>query len=123
MSYLDCYIYAVHKSAKEHFLRHANHIDPLLMALGATRIWECWGDDLPPGQVTDYRRAVRAEEDEIVVLSMVEWPDKASRDAGQNRLHELAKTDERFDEQKYPVPFDGKRMVIGGFEVLLEMSK
>jgi uncharacterized protein YbaA (DUF1428 family) len=79
---------------------------------------EAWGDDVPDGKVTDYKMAVKAEEGEQVVFSWVEWPDKATRDAGWAKIME--------DERMKPpadVPFDGKRMFWGGFEKILDTSQ
>ena len=82
---------------------------------------ECWEDDVPAGTSTDFRKAVNAKDGESIVFAWFEWPDKATRDKGMARMHELAETDERFDEAKYPVPFDGSRMIFGGFETIVEI--
>ena len=91
------------------------------MELGALRVIECWGDDIPDGVVTDFRKAVAAQADETVVLSWVEWPDKAFRDSAMERMQEMIKTDDRFDQQKNPMPFDGKRMIYGGFSSVVDL--
>ncbi len=77
---------------------------------------DCWGDDVPDGKVTDFKRAVQAEAGEVVVLSWIEWPSKAVRDAG----NEKAMKDPRMTMQD--MPFDGKRMIYGGFEILSELK-
>jgi uncharacterized protein YbaA (DUF1428 family) len=82
---------------------------------GAIRVVECWGDDVPDGKVTDFKGAVKATGDEVVVFSWVEWPDKATRDAGQKKVME----DERMQDMS-DMPFDGKRMIWGGFDVMLD---
>jgi uncharacterized protein YbaA (DUF1428 family) len=73
------------------------------------------------GKLTDFRRAVQATEDETVVFSWVEWPDKATRDAAMSRMDELMKTDDRFSPEKNPMPFDGKRLIYGGFAPVVEL--
>jgi uncharacterized protein YbaA (DUF1428 family) len=73
--------------------------------------------------VTDFRRAVQATKDETVVFAFVEWPDKASRDAGFKKMESMMHTDPRFDPEKNPVPFDGKRMIFGGFQSVYQVSK
>jgi uncharacterized protein YbaA (DUF1428 family) len=85
--------------------------------LGATRILECWGDDVPDGKVTDFRRAVQANEDEAVVFSWVEWPDKATRDTGIEKFMKDPRMEAAGD-----MPFDGKRMIFGGFAPVVELA-
>lgn len=120
MSYVDGFVIAVPTANKQAFIDHAAKADGLFRELGATRVLECWGDDLPDGQFTDFRRAVQAKKDETVVFSWVEWPDKATRDAAMSRMDELMKTDSRLDPKSNPMPFDGKRMIFGGFPPVVE---
>ena len=77
---------------------------------------------MPEGKLTDFRRAVQATEDEEVAFSWIEWPDKATRDGVMGRMDELAKTDERCDPAKNLMPFDGKRMIYGGFVPVVELG-
>ncbi len=86
MPYIDGFVIAVPKANKQQFIEHAQKGDSVFMELGATRILECWGDDVPDGKVTDFRRAVQAGQDEIVVFSWIEWPDKATRDVEFDRI-------------------------------------
>ena len=81
MSYIDGFVIAVPTPNKQEFINHAKKADSLFKELGATRILECWGNDVPDGKLTDFRKAVQAKEDETVVFSWIEWPDKATRDA------------------------------------------
>jgi uncharacterized protein YbaA (DUF1428 family) len=122
MPYIDGFVIAVPTANKQSFTDQANSIDAIFMELGATRILECWGDDVPGGTLTDFRRAVQATEEETVVFSWIEWPDKATRDAAQTKMHEMAKTDERFDPEKNPMTFDGKRMIFGGFSPIVTLE-
>jgi uncharacterized protein YbaA (DUF1428 family) len=95
------------------------------MELGASRIVECWGDNVSAGKLTDFRKAVQATEDETVVFSWIEWPDKNTRDAAHAKMVEWmndpAKADPRMDPEKNPMPFDGKRLIFGGFIPLVDL--
>jgi len=121
MSYIDGFVIAVPTANKEKFIEHAKNADNLFKELGARRILECWGNDVPDGKLTDFRKAVQAKEDETVVFSWIEWPDKATRDAAMARMDELMKTDDRFNPEKNPMPFDGKRLIYGGFAPVVEL--
>jgi uncharacterized protein YbaA (DUF1428 family) len=114
MSYIDGMIAAVPKANKGAYLAYAQALAPIFREHGAVKLVDTWGDDVPDGKVTDFRRAVQANAEETVVFSWVTWPDKATRDAGWPKIMQ----DARMAEMK--MPFDGKRMVYGGFEQLLE---
>ncbi len=120
MVYFDGYVLAVPTANKQKFIEHANKGDAVFMDQGATRIVEAWGDDVPKGEVTDYRGAVQAKDDETVVFSWVEWPDREKRQAYMSKMVELMKTDDRMNPEKNPMPFDGARLIFGGFQVLFE---
>jgi uncharacterized protein YbaA (DUF1428 family) len=123
MSYIDGFVIAVPKANKEKFTHHAQTADPAFMELGATRVLECWEDAVPDGKVTDFRRAVQAKEDEAVVFSWVEWPDKTTRDAGMKQMMNDMESDPRINSEKNPMPFDGMRMVFGGFAPVVALEK
>lgn len=123
MPYIDGFVIPVPTANKEKFIEHARKGDAVFMELGALRILECWGDDVPGGNVTDFRRAVQAKDDETVVFSWIEWPDKATRDAGMAKIMELAKTDPRMNQETNPMPFDGRRLIYGGFAPVLTLEK
>ncbi len=122
MSYIDGFVIAVPTANKQQFIEHANVFDKLFIDLGALRILECWGDDVPDGKLTDFRRAVQATADETVVFSWVEWPDKSTRDAAMGRMEQLSKQDDRYNMEKNPMPFDGKRMIYGGFAPVVKVQ-
>lgn len=122
MAYIDGFVIAVPTANKDKFIKHANEGDSVFRELGATRILECWGDDVPDGKLTDFRRAVQAKEDETVVFSWIEWPDKKTRDNAMEKMHEMMKTDPRMNPEKNPMPFDGKRMIFGGFAPVVTMQ-
>ena len=121
MPYVDGFVIAVPKANKQKFIEHAEKGDSVFTDLGATRILECWEDDVPNGKVTDFRRAVQATDDEVVVFSWIEWPDKATRMAATSKMEELMKTDPRMNPATNPMPFDGKRMIFGGFAPVVEL--
>ncbi len=123
MAYVDGFLIAVPKANKDKFIEHARKGDSVFMDLGATRIVECWGDDVPEGKVTDFRRAVQANEDETVVFSWVEWPDKATRDAGMAKMMESMDKDPRLNPETNPMPFDGQRLIYGGFAPVVTLQK
>lgn len=121
MAYVDGFVLAVPAANRQEFIEHAEFVDGLIKQCGADRIVECWADDVPDGEVTDFRRAVEANDDEIVVFAWIEWPDKATRDAGMKKMREHAAGDERWDPEKHPPPFDGKRMIWGGFTPVVDI--
>lgn len=118
MSYIDGFVIAVPTANKQKFIDHANKGDSVFVEYGATRVLECWGDDVPAGKQTDFQRAVQARDDETVVFSWIEWPDKATRDAGMEKVMK----DPRMSMETNPMPFDGKRMIYGGFEPVVEVG-
>ncbi len=122
MSYIDGFVIAVPTANRQKFIDHANKGDSVFMELGAVRVLECWGDDVPDGKQTDFRRAVQAKDDETVVFSWIEWPDKPTRDAAMGKMDSLMKTDDRFSPEKNPMPFDAKRMIFGGFAPVVTLT-
>ncbi len=116
MSYVDGFVIAVETARRDEFVDHARRMDALFLEWGATRVMECWADDVPTGQNTDFARSVQLKEGEAVVFSWIEWPDKATRDAAYQRME----SDERMTGE--PMPFDGKRMIYGGFTPVVELT-
>ena len=116
MPYVEGFVTAVSPANKEEYLRHAAHAATLFKEFGSTRQVEAWGDDVPEGKVTDFRGAVQAEPDEVVVFSWLEYPDKATRDAANAKIM----TDPRMKALGDAMPFDGKRMIFGGFEPIVD---
>jgi uncharacterized protein YbaA (DUF1428 family) len=90
--------------------------EPIFKELGVKRMVEAWGDDLPDGKVTDFRRAVQAKEDENVAFSWFEYPSKEARDAANACMM----SDPRMEQMSASMPFDGQRMIMGGFESILD---
>jgi len=117
MSYIDGFVLTVPTANKEAFVDFARRFDPIFIEYGATRVMEAWGDDVPHGKLTDFHRAVQATAEETVVFSWVEWPDKATRDAGMEKFMK----DPRM-EAAGEMPFDGKRMIFGSFAPVVELT-
>ena len=115
MSYVDGFVLAVPAANKEAYRKMAAAAAPLFREFGATRIVECWGDDVPEGKVTDFRGAVKATADEVVVFSWIEYPSKEVRDAAVARMMSDPRMKALGD-----MPFDGQRMIFGGFRPILD---
>lgn len=122
MPYIEGFVIAVPNDKKAEFIEHAEAFDGLFMELGALRVLECWEDEVTDGQVTDFRRAVQATEEESIVFSWIEWPDKDTRARAYAEWEERSKTDERFSMSTEGMPFDGKRMIYGGFMPVVSFS-
>jgi uncharacterized protein YbaA (DUF1428 family) len=116
MTYVEGFVVAVPAANKEDYRAHAAGAEPLFKEFGARRLVETWGDDVPDGKVTDFRGAVKAEEGEEIVFSWLEYPSKEARDAA----HAKMMADPRMEEMGASMPFDGKRMIFGGFETMVE---
>jgi uncharacterized protein YbaA (DUF1428 family) len=114
MSYVDGFVCAVPKANKEIYRKHATEAWALFKEFGATRMVEAWGDDVPDGKVTDFRRAVQCKEDEVVVFAWIEYPSKEVRQAAGEKMM----SDPRMKDMK--MPFDGKRMIYGGFAPIVD---
>lgn len=115
MNYVDGFVIAVPTAKKEEYLQHATVAAQVFKDLGALEIVECWGSDVPEGKLTSFPMAVKRKEDETVVFSWITWPSRALRDDGMKKFMD----DPRIKEMK-DMPFDGKRMIFGGFDVILE---
>lgn len=116
MSYVEGFVLAVPAANKDIYRTHASHAASLFREFGATRLVEAWGDDVPDGKVTDFKGAVKAEPGEVVVFSWIEYPDKATRDAANAKIM----TDPRMAAIGETMPFDGRRMIYGGFAPIVD---
>ncbi len=115
MSYVDGFVAAVPTDHRDKYLDHAREMAVLFKEHGATSVVECWGDDVPDGEVTSFPMAVKRKENETVVFSWIMWPSREVRNAGM----EAFMKDPRVASAD-AMPFDGKRMIFGGFEVILD---
>lgn len=117
MSYVDGFVVAVPVANKDIYLKFAAEAAPLFKEFGVRRHVEAWGDDVPDGKVTDFKGAVKATPDEAVVFSWFEYPDRATRDAANEKIMSDPRMKEMMGQE---MPFDGKRMIYGGFASLLD---
>ncbi|WP_374295073.1 DUF1428 domain-containing protein [Sphingomonas sp.] len=113
--YLQGFVVPVGTANKDAYRDMAARAWPMFQEYGALSIVEAWGEDVPDGTVTDFRRAVQAQDDETVVFSWIVWPDRATCDAAGERM----RTDERMKPDD-PMPFDGKRMIYAGFAPIFQ---
>jgi uncharacterized protein YbaA (DUF1428 family) len=119
MPYVDGYVLAVPIANRAAYEALALISAPLFKEHGALRVVECWGDDVPDGKLTSFPMAVKLEPEETVVFSWIIWPDKAARDSGMAAAMKDPRMD--FNNMPQPIPFDGKRMIFGGFQMFLDM--
>ena len=115
MSYVDGFVVAVPTAKREEYRRFAEEAAPLFKDHGALAVVECWGDDVPEGEVTSFPMAVKLKEDETVVFSWIIWPSRQTRDEGMKAVME----DPRLPNAE-TMPFDGPRMIYGGFEIIVD---
>lgn len=117
MSYVDGFVAAVPTANKEAYRAHAALMGPLFKEHGALTVVECWGDDVPEGKLTSFTMAVKREDNEAVVFSWITWPSRQVRDAGWEKVM----ADPRMQSGENPLPFDGKRLIYGGFEMMMSV--
>lgn len=113
--YVDGFVAAVPTANKARFIEHARAAAEVFKEHGALRVVECWGDDVPDGEMTSFPLAVKRDADETVVFSWIEWPSREVRNAGMPKVME----DPRIQMDVNPMPFDGKRVIFGGFNSIL----
>ncbi len=116
MTYFEGFIVPVPEANKDSYTKHAAEAAPIFQDIGVGRHFEAWDSDVPEGKVTDFRKAVDAKPDEKVVFSWFEYPDRATHDAANQKMM----SDPRMQEMGANMPFDGKRMIMGGFKAIVE---
>ncbi len=114
MTYVDGFVAAAQTATRESYQQHVKVMCALFKECGALRVVYCWGEDVPDGKLTSFPMAVKKEPDETVVIGWIEWPSRAVRDAGFKKAME----DPRITSAA--APFDGKRMIFGGFDVIAD---
>jgi uncharacterized protein YbaA (DUF1428 family) len=118
VAYIEGFVVPVPEGNQEAYRRSAADAAPYFKEYGVLRHVEAWQDDVPKGEVTDFFRAVNAEPGEVVVFSWFEYPSRAARDAANQKMM----SDQRLADMMAgkDMPFDGQRMVYGGFEVVFD---
>ncbi len=117
MEYVDGFVAAVPNQNKQKYIEHAREAAVIFKEYGALRLVECWGDEVPEGQLTSFPMAVKCQPDETVVFSWISWPSKAVHDAGMEKFM----NDPRIKAMNMDdMPFDGKRMIYGGFQMIVD---
>ena len=116
MTYVDGFVAAVPTVNREAYKEHAEAAAVVFKEHGALKVVECWEDDVPEGKLTSFPMAVKRKADEAVVFSWILWPSRNVRDEGMKKVM----ADPRLQPDKNPMPFDGKRLIYGGFEMLVE---
>ena len=117
MNYVDGFVAAVPTANRDKFLRHAQEAAVVFKEHGALQVVECWGNDVPEGKVTSFPMAVQRKDDETVIFSWITWPSKAVRDEAMKKVM----ADPRLQPETNPMPFDGKRLIYGGFEMIVNV--
>jgi len=115
MNYVDGFVLAVPTERKEAYVEHSCVVAAMFKEYGALSVVECWGDDIPEGELTSFPMSVNCEADETVCFSWISWLSKEVRDEAMK----LVIDDPRMAPENTTVPFDGKRMIFGGFEVIV----
>ena len=117
MFYVDGYLIPVPTAKREVYRQLAESMAALFKEHGALTVVECWGDDVPEGKLTSFSMAVKRADDETVVFSWITWPSRGARDAGMKKVM----ADPRMQPGSAPMPFDGKRMIFGGFQAIVSV--
>ena len=117
MLYVDGFVCAVPTANRETYREHAEAAARVVKEHGALSVVECWGDDVPEGKLTSFPMAVKRQPDETVVFSWIVWPSRERRDAGMKKVM----ADPRLQPDANPMPFDGKRLIYGGFEMIVNV--
>ena len=114
MDYIDGMVCAVPSANKDAYTAHAKQLAAVFREHGALQVTDCWGDDVPEGKVTSFTMAVQRKDDEVVAFSWITWPSRAVRDQGWEKIM----ADPRMEKMGKSMPFDGKRLIYGGFQMI-----
>jgi uncharacterized protein YbaA (DUF1428 family) len=115
MAYVDGFVVAVPTANRAAYLKLAQDAAVVFKEYGALQVVECWGDDVPEGKLTSFPMAVKCTADETVVFSWIVWPSRVVRNEAQKKVMADPRMQPGAD-----MPFDGKRLIYGGFETMLE---
>jgi uncharacterized protein YbaA (DUF1428 family) len=116
MAYVDGCLLAVPTANKQSYVSFSKKMALIIKKHGALSTVECWGEDIPEGKVNSMHSAVMRKSDETVIFSWVVWLDKIIRDKNHKRMVAEMET----VMENIPIPFDGSRMIFGGFDVIVD---
>ena len=116
MEYIDGLVAAVPNENKDEYIEPARRTASIFKSHGALKLIECWGDNVPDGEVTSFLKAVKCQSNETVVFSWIVWPSKEIRDAGMEAIMK----DEKLKLEMTQMPFDGTRLMYGGFSKVVD---
>lgn len=119
MSYVDGFVLAVPQDKVPAYKKLATKAGKIWIEHGALSFTECMGDDVPEGKTTSFPRAVKLKPGEVVMFSWIIYKSRAHRDAVVKKVM----ADERLQGDMESMPFDGKRMIFGGFKPIVEMGE
>ncbi|AFY69517.1 protein of unknown function DUF1428 [Thalassoporum mexicanum PCC 7367] len=117
MHYIDGCVLAVPIGNKDIYKKYAEAVAIVFKEYGALKLIDCWADDVPDGEITSFPMAVKCKEDETVCFSWIVWPSKEVR----NDTWPKVMADSRLSNENNPMPFDAKRMIFGGFEMIVDV--
>ena len=115
MTYVASAVFAVPTHNKDEYIKHSSQMAELFKQNGATRVVDCWGENVPDGEITSFPMAVQCKPDETVCFSWIEWPSKEVHDEAMPKTMEAMRS-----LDMGAMPFDGKRMIFGEFEIVME---
>ncbi len=113
-TYVDGFVVAVPTADKETYRAYCQKMAAVFKDYGALSVVDSWGDDVPQGQLTSFPLAVKCEPHETVAFGWTTWASRDARDAAWQKVM----ADPRMKKEASPMPFDGKRMIYGGFEMI-----
>ena len=116
MNYIDAYVAAVPTANKEAYRMFAEKMAIVFKKHGALNVIENWGEDVPEGKLTSFTMAVKREDSESIVFSWITWPSRAVRDEAWKVIMQ----DPMMQDNGMAKLFDGKRMIFGGFQTIVE---
>ncbi|PSN11200.1 DUF1428 domain-containing protein [filamentous cyanobacterium CCT1] len=121
MTYVDGFVLAVPTANKERYKQHAETAAVVFKEHGALKLVECWGDDVPDGDVTSFPMAVKCQDDETVCFSWILWPSREVRNQGMAAVMADPRMQPEANPELTEMPFDGQRMIYGGFDMIVEV--
>lgn len=116
VAFVDGFVAAVPTAREAEYRAHAEKAAAVFKDYGALEVIECWGEEIADGERTSFIKAVACESDETVVFSWVRWPSREVRDAAMVKVA----ADPRLSPEANPMPFDGTRLIHGGFVPIVE---